>query len=115
IKESELEKIIPFTRTKNHYDRPFCEGIRFEKESQASDCSGFYIGNGFLMSAGHCFVEPSETIVEGNNDLCKNKKCIINYLVSNTDPSGNIHLDNSDVYSCEKIVMAPYTRAIDFA
>ncbi|EQC46978.1 trypsin [Bacteriovorax sp. BSW11_IV] len=115
IKDSELEKIIPFMRVKNHYDRPFCEGIRFEKESQASDCSGFYIGDGLLMSAGHCFVEPSETIVEGNNDLCKNKKWVTNYLVSNTGPNGNIHLDNSDVYLCEKIVVALNTRVIDFA
>lgn len=115
IKENDLDKIIPFVRVKNHYDRPFCEGLRFEKESQAADCSGFYIGNGYLMSAGHCFVSPDETVVDGKSELCTKKKWVTNYLISNTDQGGNTHVNDSDLYSCEKIVVAKNTRDIDFA
>ena len=79
--------------------RGFCKEERFSHQITAAMCSGFLVGNKYLVTAGHCITSESD---------CASNKWVFDYKVDDAGQSG-VTVANSSVYSCKRII----SRALD--
>lgn len=79
--------------------RGFCADERFSHQITAAMCSGFLVGNKYLVTAGHCITSESD---------CASNKWVFDYKVEDATQSG-VTVANSNVYSCKRII----SRSLD--
>jgi V8-like Glu-specific endopeptidase len=79
--------------------RGFCAEERFSHQITAAMCSGFLVGNKYLVTAGHCITSESD---------CASNKWVFDYKVDDAGQSG-VTVANTSVYSCKRII----SRALD--
>ena len=79
--------------------RGMCASERFAKQPTAARCSGFFVGEDLLVTAGHC--------VKSARD-CSSYKWVFDYKI---DPNkDSITVAKSAVYSCKKIIKTVLDR-----
>lgn len=79
--------------------RGFCADERFSHQITAAMCSGFLVGDKYLVTAGHCITSESD---------CASNKWVFDYKVDDAGQSG-VTVANSSVYSCKRII----SRSLD--
>ncbi len=79
--------------------RGFCADERFSHQITAAMCSGFLVGNKYLVTAGHCITSESD---------CASNKWVFDYKVEDATQSG-VTVANTSVYSCKRII----SRSLD--
>ena len=85
--------------------KPVCEKERYSHQPTASVCSGFFVSDDVLATAGHCML---------SEDQCENFAWVVNYKITDENQS-SISVELNDVYTCEKIIKVGYGRGLDFA
>lgn len=79
--------------------RGFCKDERFSQQATAAMCSGFLVGDKYLVTAGHCITSNAD---------CKSYKWVFDYKVDSANQL-NITVKTSSVYSCKNII----SRSLD--
>lgn len=79
--------------------RGMCREERFSQQSTAAMCSGFLVGDKFLVTAGHCITSEGD---------CRSNKWVFDYKVDSSEQL-NISVATSSVYSCKRII----SRSLD--
>ncbi len=87
--------------------RGFCKAERFSHQSTAAMCSGFLVGDKYLVTAGHCITSEAD---------CASNKWVFDYKVEN-GAQANVSVPATSVYSCKKIISRSLDRMTqdDFA
>jgi V8-like Glu-specific endopeptidase len=71
---------------------PLCEGEKFEKQLAIGNCSGFLVGDKYLVTAGHCMTSQAD---------CDGSKWAFDYKKGEIE---DLKLEASKVYSCKTII-----------
>lgn len=79
---------------KSLVERGICASERFANQPTAANCSGFLVGEKYLVTAGHC--------IESQAD-CDSFKWVFDYKLDN-DSQRSVSVEKSSVYSCKKII-----------
>jgi V8-like Glu-specific endopeptidase len=74
--------------------RGICKSERFADQPTAANCSGFLVGDKYLVTAGHCIKNQSD---------CAGSQWAFNYKMNN-ETKANTELEANDVYSCKRII-----------
>jgi len=85
-----------------------CVDEPYIRQTSASICSGVLIAPDLILTAGHCFSEPT---------FCKQHKIVFGYAnYSSNDLPGPNSIDDHQVYHCQKVIKAQTDKNIgDFA
>ena len=81
-------------KSKTLAQRGICKSERFANQPTAANCSGFLVGDKYLVTAGHCIRSQSD---------CSGSHWAFNYKMKNTSDA-NLQLPANDVYRCKKII-----------
>ncbi|MCK6595801.1 MAG: serine protease [Bacteriovoracaceae bacterium] len=84
-----------------------CATERFAKQRTAAMCSGFLVGDQYLVTAGHCIQTKAD---------CKNNNWVFDYNVKSKDQADYV-VSQSNVYGCSEIISQKLERSSqdDFA
>ena len=84
-----------------------CATERFAKQRTAAMCSGFLVGDQYLVTAGHCIQTKAD---------CKNNNWVFDYNVKSKDQPDYV-VSQSNVYGCSEIISQKLERSSqdDFA
>ncbi len=84
---------------------PLCEGEKFAKQLSVGNCSGFLVGDKYLVTAGHCMASESD---------CSGAKWVFDYKKGEVE---DLTIEASKVYSCKTIVSQKLTSSdkMDYA
>jgi len=74
--------------------RGICKSERFSQQPSAANCSGFLVGDKYLVTAGHC--------IKSQRD-CNASSWVFNFKMNNATEA-NMEVATSDVYKCKKII-----------
>ncbi len=77
-----------------------CKGERFAEQPSAANCSGFLVGDKYLVTAGHCIEDMSD---------CKASNWVFNYKMNNSTEA-NMDIKAENVFSCKKIISRELSR-----
>lgn len=80
-----------------------CSDARFAKQITAANCSGFLVGDQYLVTAGHC--------IESIND-CSRYSWVFDYANETSEKTNHI-VSKSAVYTCTQIISRALDRATD--
>ncbi|PIK14934.1 serine protease [Halobacteriovorax sp. JY17] len=72
--------------------KPLCKGEKFAKQLSIGNCSGFLVGNKYLVTAGHCMTSESD---------CSGAKWVFDFKKGEVE---DLSLEADKVYSCKTIV-----------
>ena len=78
-----------------------CAGERFAEQPSAANCSGFLVGDKYLVTAGHCIEDMSD---------CNSNYWVFNYKMKN-DTQAHMNFKKENVYSCKKIISRALSRS----
>ena len=93
-----------------------CRDEKFANQPTVAACSGFFIGEDKLVTAGHCLLDGDGEIKDGMNENCKGNDWIFDYQINKGESKAKMKLiDAKSVYSCKKIIIAKLGRDDDFA
>jgi V8-like Glu-specific endopeptidase len=81
-------------KSKTLAQRGICKSERFADQPTAANCSGFLVGDKYLVTAGHCIRSQSD---------CAGSHWVFNYKMKNSTDA-NLELPANDVYRCKKII-----------
>lgn len=81
-------------KAKTLAQRGICKSERFANQPTAANCSGFLVGDKYLVTAGHCIRSQSD---------CSGSHWAFNYKMNNSSDA-NMKLAANDVYRCKKII-----------
>lgn len=79
--------------------RGMCSTERFSQQATAAMCSGFLVGDKYLVTAGHCITSEAD---------CRSNKWVFDYKVDSADQL-NVSVPTTSVYSCKRII----SRSLD--
>jgi V8-like Glu-specific endopeptidase len=79
--------------------RGMCSSERFSQQATAAMCSGFLVGDKYLVTAGHCITSEAD---------CRSNKWVFDYKVDSADQL-NVSVPSTSVYSCKRII----SRSLD--
>ncbi|OUR98611.1 hypothetical protein A9Q84_04130 [Halobacteriovorax marinus] len=84
---------------------PLCKGEEFENQLAIGNCSGFLVGEKYLVTAGHCMTSESD---------CADSKWVFDYKKGEVE---DLKMEASKVYSCKKILKQKLTSedSMDYA
>jgi V8-like Glu-specific endopeptidase len=82
-----------------------CENERFSEQPTASNCSGFFVGDDVIATAGHCMTSEND---------CSDFSWVVNYKVSAENESA-VSVDVAEVFKCSKIIKVGLSAELDFA
>src|SRR3989338_6672740 len=84
-----------------------CSSERFSSQPSAANCSGFLVGEKYLVTAGHC--------IENQSD-CNAYSWVFNFKLGSAGQS-LFEVSKDDVYKCKRIVSQTLDRSTmdDFA
>jgi V8-like Glu-specific endopeptidase len=84
-----------------------CRTERFASQPSAANCSGFLVGDKYLVTAGHC--------IESQSD-CDSYSWVFNFKLSSAGQN-QFNVSKDDVYKCKRIVSQSLDRSTmdDFA
>jgi V8-like Glu-specific endopeptidase len=71
---------------------PLCEGEKFEKQLAIGNCSGFLVGDKYLVTAGHCMTSQAD---------CDGSKWAFDYKKGEIE---DLEMEASKIYSCKTII-----------
>ncbi|WP_127718052.1 serine protease [Halobacteriovorax sp. HLS] len=71
---------------------PLCEGEKFGKQLAIGNCSGFLVGDKYLVTAGHCMT---------SQDDCDGSKWAFDYKKGEVE---DLEMEASKIYSCKTII-----------
>ena len=77
--------------------KPLCEGEKFAKQLSIGNCSGFLVGDKYLVTAGHCMTSDND---------CSGAKWVFDYKKGEVE---DLSLEADKVYSCKTIVSQKLT------
>ena len=92
-----------------------CSGERFENQPTIVDCTGFLISPNLLATAGHCIVNPGQSLRNGFSQNCEFYSWIFDFNIDKNQSLSFKNISKSRVYNCKKVVSAKYTDDEDFA
>ncbi len=93
-----------------------CRDERFADQPTVANCTGFFIGEDKLVTAGHCLLDGDGVIENKTNDNCKNNDWVFNYQINKGESKVKLKdISASHVYSCKKVIFAKVTGKSDFA
>lgn len=81
-------------KSKTLAQRGICKSERFANQPTAANCSGFLVGDKYLVTAGHCIRRQSD---------CAGSHWVFNYKMNNATDA-NLEVPSNDVYRCKKII-----------
>jgi len=77
-----------------------CPEEKFSKLPSAAYCTGFLVGDKYLVTAGHCIT---------NQTMCDNVKWVFNYK-QKTSINDVLIFDDKNVYNCKKVIKAVFNE-----
>lgn len=86
-------------------DMGVCDSERFANQISAAYCSGFLVGDKYLVTAGHC--------IENKSD-CRSNYWVFDFKMEN-ETTINLNPSQENVYKCKKIVSHALTNNNDYA
>ena len=90
--------------------RPYLDAFGIVALGNSGSCSGTHLGNGYVLTAGHCFAEMGQTL---KNQACGNTKVYWGYRGS--PATGSPKPIVTGMSPCTRIVYAELSEARDFA
>lgn len=89
-----------------------CKDERFANQPSVGVCSGFLVGDRYLVTAGHC-VLPNGIVDNQYHPFCDSFAWYFNYTMKgpNDNPSKNIPADR--IYRCKNIIRAENIDAVN--
>lgn len=78
-----------------------CSDARFAKQTTAAMCSGFLVGDQYLVTAGHCIQTPND---------CRTYSWVFDYSNPNSEKT-SYSVAKKDVYKCSSIVARKLDRS----
>lgn len=112
---SEQSLLISAPRVATYLGKPFCDDMQFIHQPSLADCSGFYLGNGLLMTAGHCVADESGEVRNIRTKKCASNTWVIGYQQDNLSESGELAINSSQAFQCDEVVSSSYNSALDYA
>jgi V8-like Glu-specific endopeptidase len=88
-------------KAKSLESRGMCKTERFAKQPTAANCSGFLVGDKYLVTAGHCIQNKSD---------CKGSHWVFGYKMKNSTEA-ILEFEEENVYRCKKIISQELSRA----
>jgi V8-like Glu-specific endopeptidase len=82
-----------------------CSGERFADQPSAANCSGFLVGDKYLVTAGHCVRSASD---------CRKSHWVFNFKMNN-ETEANLSIEAKNVFKCKKIVSQVLANRDDYA
>lgn len=84
---------------------PLCEGEKFAKQLSIGNCSGFLVGDKYLVTAGHCMTSETD---------CSSAKWVFDFKKGEVE---DLSIEASKVYSCKTILSQKLTNGdkMDYA
>jgi len=81
-----------------------CDEERFTEQGEAAFCSGAFIGNDLVLTAGHCVHDQAE---------CDHVSALFGFALhyAGEVPS---HFSPSEIYACAEVVERQQARGVDF-
>lgn len=87
-----------------------CSTESYADQTAAASCSGFLVGPDTLVTAGHCYVNISESPEE----ICKNFAWVFDYSLNSASENPAENISSKNVYSCKKVIKAQQDKFLDF-
>lgn len=100
---------------RTHLGAPFCDDVKFISQPSAADCTGFYLGNGLMMTAGHCVSDQYGEVRNSVTKKCAEHSWLLNFHAQNISPDGSVGFHTADRFTCQEVVSASYNAKIDYA
>jgi V8-like Glu-specific endopeptidase len=110
-----INPMIPMRADGSNTDaalRPTLDAFGLIAMGDSGSCSGTHLGNGYVLSAGHCFLENSYSS-SISNQTCPTVKVYWGYRGSPS--TGSPKPVVTQVSQCAKIIHAELTSDVDFA
>ncbi|CBW25497.1 putative exported protease [Halobacteriovorax marinus SJ] len=84
---------------------PLCKGEKFANQLSIGNCSGFLVGNKYLVTAGHCMTSEAD---------CSGFKWVFDFKKGEVE---DLSIEANKVYSCKTIVSQKLTSSdqMDYA
>ncbi|MBY0416274.1 MAG: serine protease, partial [Bdellovibrionales bacterium] len=82
-------------------DDGVCSDARFAKQTVAANCSGFLVGDQYLVTAGHCIESMTS---------CSNYSWVFGFSNESAEKS-EYNVTDKDIYTCTQIVSRTLDRA----
>lgn len=84
------------TRALNELPSMYCPGLKFEEQKAGAMCSGSFIGEDLVLTAGHCIID-----IPGYG--CEHMKIVFGFNVKN-DGVPMERAASAEVYSCKEVL-----------
>lgn len=88
-------------KAKTLQQRGMCKTERFANQPTAANCSGFLVGDKYLVTAGHCIRNKSD---------CNGSRWVFNYKMKNSTQA-NLEIAPDNVFKCKKIISQSLSRS----
>jgi V8-like Glu-specific endopeptidase len=93
-----------------------CRDEKFANQPTVAACTGFFIGEDKLVTAGHCLLDGDGEVKNGTNENCKGNDWIFDYQINKGESKVKLKQINAkSVYNCKKIIIAKVGGDDDFA
>ncbi len=110
-----INPLVPVRADGSNMDsslRGYLDAFGIVALGDSGSCTGTHLGNGFVLTAGHCFLEGASTSIL-SNQACPTTKVYWGYRGS--PATGSPKPVVNSVSQCVKVIYAELTEARDFA
>lgn len=82
-----------------------CPREPFINQLSIGNCTGFLVGDRYLVTAGHCFI-PAGTIDDEAHPYCQDFSWYFEYQMSSVGISNIDHIPANRLYRCKRVIRA---------
>lgn len=82
-----------------------CLDERFSQQPIIGNCTGFWIGSKYLVTAGHCIL-PNGVVDNSPHPFCESFHWYFDYNLDEEGKTHETHIPESKLYSCTRIIRA---------
>ncbi|MDD5210690.1 MAG: serine protease [Elusimicrobiales bacterium] len=93
------------TRASSEAPSVYCPGLKFENQKAGAKCSGSFLGEDLVMTAGHC-------VLNFPGYGCENMKIVFGFHLQK-DGTSPEKIAASDIYSCREVVARYVDTEVD--
>lgn len=86
-------------------DEVLCQGERFRDQTSIGVCTGFLIGDRYLVTAGHCLL-PTGIVQTGPHPFCEAFSWYFDYNLKKAGEDVVSRVPESRLYGCKRVIRA---------
>lgn len=83
-----------------------CPNERFANQPTVSNCSGFVVGDRYLITAGHCVLPNGIVDNDEKNPFCEGFSWYLDFNLKSTDKAITQNIPKDRIYHCKKMIRA---------